>query len=94
MTTKAVIPLNMVGDNPTVVDTPEAFQRCGGVEGTTLLIHGLQAEQLAGGQANTSYDLRVGQEYRNHRDSGKMDLMELLAHGTQCVTGFSETLAV
>ena len=73
-TDMAIIPLITTGNHPTVVTTQEDFQRSGGVEGPALLLQGLAVEQLSQEGPNTSYDLRVGQEYRDHRDAGKRDL--------------------
>ena len=45
-----------------------------GPDGNTALILGLDAEQLTGSSSNVSYDLRVGKEFREHRDSHKHSL--------------------
>ena len=72
----SVVPLVVGGDHPTVVDTPEGFERAGGLQGTTVLIRDMDPEQLVGASSNISYDLRVGREYRDHRDVEKRTLHE------------------
>ena len=68
-----VLPLTFKG-KPTVADTREAFVKAGAEDGTTILIQGMDAEQLTGKSSNVSYDLRIGKEYRDHRDPGKYNL--------------------
>jgi dCTP deaminase len=74
----SVFPLISSGHDRNVVDSDQAFQDAGGLEGKTLLIKNLDQDQLsspaASEDSNTSYDLRVGQEYRDHRDIGKSEL--------------------
>jgi dCTP deaminase len=69
----SVIPFIRDGKNPTVVETPSAFS----LEGQAILIRELDHEQFSSqNDANVSYDLWVGREYRDHRDVGKRDLHE------------------
>jgi dCTP deaminase len=74
----SLIPLTEDSANPTVVDTTEAFHAAGDIEGTAVLIRGLDHAQLtpAARNSNISYDLRVGAEYRDHREIGKRDLKD------------------
>jgi dCTP deaminase len=58
-------------DDWTVVANQEDFSRAGGVEGHAVLIEGLEEAQLAPGRPNASYDLRIGPEYKDHRDVGR-----------------------
>jgi len=52
----------------TVVDRQDDFN----LDGHRLLIVGLDKEQLSSpNDSNVSYDLRVGAEYRDHREEGK-----------------------
>jgi dCTP deaminase len=61
----SVIPLLTAGPNPTVIQDPANFEPLG----TTVLILDLEEAQLSDERAaNTSYDLRVGSKYRDHRD--------------------------
>ena len=69
----AVIPLV---PGRTVVTTEEAFQATGGRGGTALLIRNFDGTQLADGMPNLSYDLRVGGEYKDHRDGWKRDVSD------------------
>jgi dCTP deaminase len=64
----SVIPL-VVGQ--TVATTEADFEKSGGRQGRTLLIRNFDAEQLSGQQPNLSYELRVGPEYKDHRDGSK-----------------------
>ena len=61
-----VIALTAVGPEPTVVTSNDAFDR----EGGAILIQNHDAEQLGvdAKDCNASYDLRVGQIYRDHRN--------------------------
>jgi hypothetical protein len=76
----SVFALISSGHDRNVVDSDQAFQDARGLEGRTLLIKNLDPNQLsspsAAQDANTSYDLRVGQEYRDHRDIGKSELLQ------------------
>jgi hypothetical protein len=71
----AVIPLNIEGPRRNVVETREEFEQAGGLGGNVIYIQGLDRGQLLSlSDVNTSYDLRVGREYRDHRNVGKNDL--------------------
>jgi deoxycytidine triphosphate deaminase len=72
----AVIPFVVEGEAKTVVETAEAFAAARGLEGRVILIQGLDKTQLSWNEANVTYDLRVGQEYRDHRDAYKHTLPE------------------
>jgi dCTP deaminase len=72
----SIIPFIRSGDvaDWTVAANDDEFTKTGGTEGHAVLIRGLDHSQLADDQPNASYDLRVGPEYRDHRDTGKTDL--------------------
>ena len=71
----SVIPFIVDGPNATVVERREEFESAGGLDGNVILMYGLDRSQLLpSDNSNASYDLRVGQEYRDHRDIGKKDL--------------------
>jgi predicted ester cyclase len=74
----SVFALISSGQDRNIVDSDQAFQDAGGLEGRTLLIKNLDPTQLSSPSAsedsNTSYDLSVGQEYQDHRDIGKSEL--------------------
>jgi dCTP deaminase len=72
----AVIPLVPQGEAKTVVDIEQAFAAAGGLEGHAILIKNLDRTQLSENEANATYDLRVGQEYRDHREAYKLTLRE------------------
>jgi deoxycytidine triphosphate deaminase len=69
----SVVPLKL---GESVVDTEDAFQAASGFEGNALLIFNLDKPQLSSTSSNVSYDLRVGNEYRGHRDAEKTELTE------------------
>jgi hypothetical protein len=67
----SVVPLTVDGEHPTVVERKEDYRR----DGHVILVIGLDGSQLvAANAANVSYDLRVGPEYRDHREHGKRSL--------------------
>ena len=74
----SVIPLVRTGDHPTVVSTKDQFTQGGGFEGPALLITNLDETQLQQNdrESHLSYDLRVGPEYKDHRDDQKQALQE------------------
>lgn len=74
----SVIPLLKAGDNTTVVSTRDEFTRRGAFEGKALLITNIDEEQLQpeDKESHLSYDLRVGPEYKDHRDDQKHGLLE------------------
>ena len=76
----SVTPLITSGERRTVVSTREDFDAAGGFGGHVSLIVGIDGKQLSGteGDSNASDDLRIGREYKNHRDQQKE---ELLAEG-------------
>jgi len=65
----SVIPLTIEGPNPTVVTTTEAFEKAGGVlKGSAAFIRHHDPEQFRpSANSNVSYDLRIGEEYGDHR---------------------------
>src|SRR3989442_11826214 len=69
----SVIPLAL---GQTVVTTDTQFERADGRQGRTLLIRNFDDQQLAGGLPNLCYDLRVGPEYKDHRDGWKCPVTE------------------
>lgn len=69
-----VIPLEV---NATVVTSKENFDASDGLSGNVILIQNLDAGQLhASQEANISYDLRVGPEYRYLHRRQKYELPE------------------
>ncbi|HLM58830.1 MAG TPA: hypothetical protein VK422_22190 [Pyrinomonadaceae bacterium] len=70
----SVIPFITEGANVTVVASKEEFHKVGGLDGGAILIGNLDRQQIESAAGNASYDLRVGSEYRDHRDSGKREL--------------------
>lgn len=56
------------------VTSQEEFAIGDGVLGKRVLIGRFDHEQLSGRGANVSYDLRVGPQYRDHRDENPKDL--------------------
>jgi dCTP deaminase len=74
----SVVPFLFEGPLRTVVDTSSDFDAAGGLEGTVTLIKELDRSQFVreARNSNVSYDLRVGGEYRDHKELGKRDLPE------------------
>lgn len=73
----SIIPLIVDGPDKNVVETDQDFQDANGLNGKTILIKSLDKSQLLSEKdSNVSYDLRVGREYRDHRNSGKKTLSE------------------
>lgn len=69
----SVLPLLLEGEGRTVVERKEEFI----ADGRRVLILGLDHAQMeANAGANVSYDLRIGSEYRDHREEGKRFLEE------------------
>jgi dCTP deaminase len=69
----SVVPLR---PGESIVDTEDKFQAAGGFEGNAMLVFNLDVAQLSGASSNVSYDLRVGSEYRGHRDEEKTELSD------------------
>ncbi|WP_026104289.1 hypothetical protein [Anabaena sp. PCC 7108] len=78
----SVIPFILDGSNKTVVETEDEYSKAGGPEGKVIWIKNLDTKQLDTKQllstksSNATYDLRVGREYRDHKESGKHDLLD------------------
>lgn len=70
----SVIPLVTTGEKATIVTTPEAFEAAGASEGHAALIREFDEKQPFKDASNVSYDLRVGREYRDHRNEGAQKL--------------------
>jgi deoxycytidine triphosphate deaminase len=69
----SVVPLTIDSPDSTVVDKQQGFT----LKGRRVLILGVDKEQLNSQEdSNASYDLRVGSEYRDHREEGKRFLKE------------------
>lgn len=68
----SVIALTSNGPDPSVVTSSDAFDR----EGSAILIQNGDAEQLGAdaNDCNATYDLRVGQVFRDHRSGGGQEL--------------------
>jgi deoxycytidine triphosphate deaminase len=58
----------------TIVETEAAFNLAGGDNGHAMWIQNLDPLQLNAAGSNVSYDLRVGAEYKDHREPGRKDL--------------------
>jgi deoxycytidine triphosphate deaminase len=67
----SVIPL--VRQN-TIVETEAAFNHAGGDDGHAIWVQNLDPLQLLAAASNVSYDLRVGAEYKDHREVGRKNL--------------------
>ena len=58
-----------------IVETKDEYDAAGGRLGEKILILNIDKSQLQAnshGESNVTYDLRVGDEYRDHRDAGKI----------------------
>ena len=73
----SVIPLIYDGDRRTVVTRPEDFDHRRGLKEDVIMIQYLETEQKdSQTETNVSYDLRVGREFRDHRDRDRKKLDE------------------
>ncbi|MBW4440916.1 MAG: hypothetical protein KME10_06720 [Plectolyngbya sp. WJT66-NPBG17] len=73
----SVIPFVLNGDDRTIVENRQEYSDEGGLDGTVIFIQNLDIAQICDTQSsNASYDLRIGDEYRDHRERGKTDLRE------------------
>lgn len=75
----SVIPLVLEpGERQSVVKTVEDYTRAGGDDGQVILIQRLDPSQFLSttGDSNITYDLRVGDHYRDHRDRGSRTLQK------------------
>jgi len=73
----SVIPFILNGNNRTVVNNRNEYQNTDGINGDVICIENLDADQILDiKSSNVSYDLRVGDEFRDHRELGKTDLFE------------------
>lgn len=71
----SVVPLILSGDDQTIVTSQNEFQSKNGIDGNVIYINQLDSTQLTNDyEANSSYDFRVGAEYRDHRDIHKTEL--------------------
>lgn len=66
----SVVPL-LTDNDRTLAPTKEDFAAAGGIDGKAVLILNMDSAQFLGQSSNASYDLRVGKEYREHRDVQK-----------------------
>ncbi|MEA5553259.1 hypothetical protein VB713_20165 [Anabaena cylindrica UHCC 0172] len=72
----SIVPFILDGNNKTVVKTQVEYDDAGSTNGDVIFIENLDTSQILDTESsNASYDLRVGDEYRDHRDSGKTDLL-------------------
>lgn len=71
----SVVPYIVNGERTTVT-TQRDFDKEGGINGNVVLIQNADMEQVAAfsQNSNVGYDLRVGQEYRDHRNQGRTTL--------------------
>lgn len=67
----SVIPLKL---GESIVDSQDEFAKQGGFDGKAILVFNLERSQLSDSSSNVSYDLRVGSEYKGHRDAEKTEL--------------------
>lgn len=73
----SVIPFILNVSNRTIVERIKEYEDAGGLEGDVIFIQNLDSSQILNTQSsNASYDLRIGDEYRDHRDSSKTDLSD------------------
>ena len=74
----SVIPFILNGSNRTIVESRKEYEDAGGLDGDVIFIQNLDRDQIldTNSSSNASYDLRVGDEYRDHRESGKTDLLD------------------
>lgn len=72
----SVVPFILNGSSRTIVENRQEYETAGGLDGNVIFIQNLDTDQISNTKSsNVSYDLRVGDEYRDHRDSGTTDLL-------------------
>lgn len=70
-----IIPFILNDSGKTIVKSRQEFDSLGGLNGKVILIQELDIDQIRNTQSsNASYDLRVGSEYQDHRDTGSTNL--------------------
>jgi len=69
----SVIPLAL---GRTLTTSEDEFERRGGRRGSTLLIRNFDDAQLLSGALNCSYDLRIGAEFKDHREGWKTEILD------------------
>lgn len=73
----SIIPFVLNGVNKTVVESRQEYEQAHGLEGEVIFIQNLDRSQISDTKSsNATYDLRVGTEYKGHRDAGKTDLLD------------------
>lgn len=73
----SIVPFVLNASNRTIVESIQEYGDAGGLDGDVIFIQNLDSSQIINTQSsNASYDLRVGDEYRDHRDSSKTDLLD------------------
>ena len=73
----SVIPFVLNGANKTVVESRQEYEQANGLEGEVIFIQNLDHSQILDTRSsNATYDLRVGTEYKGHKDAGKTDLLD------------------
>lgn len=93
----SVIPFILDSSNRTVVKSQQEYDEAGGINGDVIFIQNLDTSQILDTESsNATYDLRVGGEYRDHRDSGKTDLLDngkiFLQPGSAVIIETAETV--
>ncbi len=59
------------------MESREEYEKLGGLEGYVILIKNLERSQILNTQSsNATYDLRVGNEYKGHKDANKTELRD------------------
>lgn len=72
----SVVPFVLNGSSSTVVETRQEYEQAGGLGGDVIFIQNLDRDQILNTESsNATYDLRVGSEYKDHRDAGKTELL-------------------
>ncbi len=72
----SVVPFILNGSNRTIVQTRQEYEDADGLDGNVIFMQNLDTNQISNTESsNVSYDLRVGDVYRDHRDSGTTDLL-------------------
>jgi len=71
----SIIPFVLSGDQKTVVESKQEYQTAGGLDGYVIFIQYFDSGQISNTKSsNVTYDLRVGNEYRGHKDANKTEL--------------------
>jgi deoxycytidine triphosphate deaminase len=73
----SVVPFIINSANKTITTSRTEYEQAGGLKGGLIFIQNFDESQVTNtDSSNATYDLRVGAEYKDHRDSNKFELSD------------------